>query len=267
MVGEVEHDMWNDDQSWAFPVLPVEDNGGKTLIESGKVLTGAEQLMNDRGKKRAGNEIDEHELHIWTERERRRKMRDMFASLHALIPKLHPRVDKTTLVDEAVEHIKKMQKTLEKLEKQKEKKLKGGNINLASCDIPGITSQSREAFMADQASTSQQPQPPVTHSGRASFTSWASTNVVLNVCGIDAHLSIVCSPTKTGMMAYLGLVMDNYNLDLVSAHISSDSILRNYMVHIRANGAVQQQLAEGASFHVEETYKKVAAELMLWINS
>lgn len=96
MVGEVEHDMWNDEQSWAFPVLPVEDNGGKTLIESGKILTGAEQLMNGKGKKRAaGNEIDEHELHIWTERERRKKMRDMFASLRALIPKLHPRVTLT----------------------------------------------------------------------------------------------------------------------------------------------------------------------------
>lgn len=95
MAGEVEHDMWNDNQSWAFPVLPVEDSGGKTLIESGKILTGTEQKMSDRGKKRVGNEIDEHELHIWTERERRKKMRDMFATLHALIPKLHPRVTLT----------------------------------------------------------------------------------------------------------------------------------------------------------------------------
>ncbi|KAL1557953.1 transcription factor bHLH95-like [Salvia divinorum] len=270
---QVEHDsslLWNDDQSWEFPVLPVEDNGGKILIESGKILTGVEQQMNDKGKKRAGNEADEHELHIWTERERRKKMRNMFASLQALIPKLHPRADKTTIVDEAVEHIQQLQQTLGALEKLKEKKLKGGSINLAACDIPGITGQSREAFMADHASTSQQPPPPVAqlnpHSGRASFTTWTSPNVVLNVCGIDAHISIACSPTKTGMMAYLGFMMNNHNLDLVSAHISSDSVMRNYMVHIRANGAGQQQLSE-PSFHVEETYKQVAAELMLWINS
>lgn len=34
----------------------------------------------------------DHELHIWTERERRKKMRNMFSNLHALLPQLPPKV-------------------------------------------------------------------------------------------------------------------------------------------------------------------------------
>lgn len=34
----------------------------------------------------------EHEIHIWTERERRKKMRNMFANLHSLLPQLPPKV-------------------------------------------------------------------------------------------------------------------------------------------------------------------------------
>ena len=33
-----------------------------------------------------------HEIHIWTERERRKKMRNMFSSLHALLPQLPAKV-------------------------------------------------------------------------------------------------------------------------------------------------------------------------------
>lgn len=34
----------------------------------------------------------DHEIHIWTERERRKKMKNMFSSLHALLPHLPPKV-------------------------------------------------------------------------------------------------------------------------------------------------------------------------------
>ena len=39
-----------------------------------------------------GGDQSEHEMHIWTERERRKKMRNMFSSLHALLPQLPAKV-------------------------------------------------------------------------------------------------------------------------------------------------------------------------------
>ena len=39
-----------------------------------------------------GGDESDHETHIWTERERRKKMRTMFCNLHALLPQLPPKV-------------------------------------------------------------------------------------------------------------------------------------------------------------------------------
>ncbi|KAL1544288.1 transcription factor bHLH95-like [Salvia divinorum] len=245
MADEVDHDidnslLWNDDQSWTFPVLPVEDDVRKVLIDSGRIVTDTEQQrVNEKGKNRAGgNDSDDH---IRIERERRKKMRDMFATLHDLIPHLHPRADKSSIVDEAVKYIKQLRLILEDLEKQEEK-LKGVNGKLSV-----------------ESSASQQ-RPPANLN--ASFTTLSYPNVVVSVCGIDAHINVVCSPTKPRTITYLVFVIDMYNLELVSAHASSGV----YMLHVRANG-VPQQFPEAAPFLVEETYKQVAAELMLWINS
>jgi len=39
------------------------------------------------------NRESDHEMHIWTERERRKKMKTMFASLHALLPHVPSKVN------------------------------------------------------------------------------------------------------------------------------------------------------------------------------
>ena len=118
--------------------------------------------------------------------------------------------DKTSIVDEAVEYIKHLRGVVEDLEKHKEKKLKGGNANLSA-----------------QSSTSQQR--PLVANLNASFTTLSYPNVVVSVCGIDAHINVVCSPTKPRTITYLVFLIDKYNLDLVSAHVSSGI----YMLHVR----------------------------------
>lgn len=45
-----------------------------------------------------GADQSEHEMHIWTERERRKKMRNMFSSLHALLPQLPAKVSKIYII-------------------------------------------------------------------------------------------------------------------------------------------------------------------------
>ncbi|KAJ6754746.1 hypothetical protein OIU79_027376 [Salix purpurea] len=47
------------------------------------------QMCKSNGKGSAG-ESDQEITHIWTERERRKKMRTMFSNLHALLPQLPP---------------------------------------------------------------------------------------------------------------------------------------------------------------------------------
>lgn len=74
--------------------------GGKGVCnKNGKKstsITTGEQIVKEGkggggGSGSGGGESD-HEIHIWTERERRKKMRNMFANLHALLPQLPPKV-------------------------------------------------------------------------------------------------------------------------------------------------------------------------------
>lgn len=66
---------------------------GKRKKRSGKQPSGDQQGNNDEaaGGGGKGGELD-HELHIWTERERRKRMRSMFSNLQALLPQLPPKV-------------------------------------------------------------------------------------------------------------------------------------------------------------------------------
>ncbi|KAL0348348.1 UNVERIFIED_CONTAM: Transcription factor [Sesamum angustifolium] len=153
--------LW-DDQSWSFPILEGDESGGKMLMDTGNSERPRMQARERGGPRWVGNEgkgggeSDDHELHIWTERERRKKMRNMF--LHSLIPHLPARADKSTIVDEAVLYIKKLELTLSELERQKAQILKGkSSANPTACDLPIITQQnlaiqSREAFLAEQGS-------------------------------------------------------------------------------------------------------------------
>nr|XP_043627253.1 transcription factor bHLH95-like [Erigeron canadensis] len=229
-------------------------------------------ISRNKGKREGVEPANEHELHIWTERERRKKMRSMFQQLHALIPQLPPKTDKSTIVDEAVSYIKTLQQTVQKLERKKLERLYGvaSKTTIAS----PIDQQSkmafgtRESFLADQGSSTSEISPssstsfPFPLRSPTVFETWASSNVTLNVCGLDAHFSILCSP-KPGLLTAVCFVFEKHNLEIVSAQISSDQVKSLFMIHAHAN--TQDRFAETSPY--DEIYKKAATEIMHWVNS
>lgn len=83
------------------------DNKGKLMVKTMDQKEGNEGEAALMNKKRKGTVSrsektvvanaeegkSEHEMHIWTERERRKKMRNMFASLQALLPNVSSKVN------------------------------------------------------------------------------------------------------------------------------------------------------------------------------
>ncbi|KAK4477031.1 hypothetical protein RD792_016233 [Penstemon davidsonii] len=306
--------MWDEDQSWSFPILQGhEEDGSKIIISNipkeeqaqAAEKKGTEKVplalrlppLPPKGKKRtvaarkgkgtAAAGESEHELHIWTERERRKKMRNMFTSLHALIPHLPPKADKATIVDEAVQYIKKLQQTLQNLRKRKldnfrfrinNNNYKTNNYNnnnnsfinklargAAFLTEPGSTSTYHN-MAAPAVTTLAKPNyinPNPIFTGPAVFKTWTSPNVILNICGKDAHIS-VCGPKKPGLLTAICFVLDKYKVEIVSAQVSSDRTRCMYMIHTRANGGSE---LFPLAFPVEEIHKQAAAEIMLWVNS
>ncbi|XP_059448832.1 transcription factor bHLH95 [Corylus avellana] len=297
--------LW-DNQSWAFSN---SENSGGSEEKSGKKVQGSSSngpaemgeegaaavpqpskkrgrggaSKNGKGKEEGkggggGGESD-HEIHIWTERERRKKMRNMFANLHALLPQLPAKADKSTIVDEAINYIKTLQHTLQKLQRQKLERLQGGATFGYELQPSLITSQklssynSREAFLADQGSSNNLSIniAATTSSNSLSllqypaiFQTWTSSNVVLNICGDEAQIS-VCSPKRPGLLTTICYVLEKYKIDVVSAHIISDNCNRSiYMIQAHVSGASDQ--FQEAAFPVEEIYKQAAGEIMLCVS-
>ncbi|KAH0451971.1 hypothetical protein IEQ34_019270 [Dendrobium chrysotoxum] len=272
--------------AWAFPNS--DNTGGgevamKTSSNCSKHRVGEKRKRNGDRKRLLGskcggeniedvriNEESNHELHICTERERRKKMRNMFTNLHALLPDLPSKADKSTIVDEAVSYIKALEQTLQNLQKQKLHQLM-----VDPSPTSTATLESKVAFIADDQgknSSRWNRKAPMFSSPTAvvlprlpvCFQTWISPNVVLNVAGEEAFISICCVK-KAGFLSAMLFLLDKYKVEVVSAHFSSDNCSRSMcMVHARVTG-VSDHFAE--TLMIEETYKSVVAEMIGWLYS
>nr|WIE96144.1 basic helix-loop-helix transcription factor [Loropetalum chinense var. rubrum] len=241
------------------------------------MATKATPVGQKRGRRKGSGDCStgaesEHEIHTWTERERRKKMRNMFSTLYTLLPQLPPKADKSTIVDEAVKYIKALQQTLQTLQRQRLEMLQNGSINIdhetyiITSQDPS-TDQPREAFLGqDQGSSKNLSKPtnllPLSFSP-ACFQTWFSPNVVMSVCGEDAQIS-VCSLRKPGLLATIFYILEKHKLDVVSAHISSDHHRSIFMIHAHASGA-SDQFPE--ALPVEEVFKLAVGEMNLCLSS
>lgn len=162
--------------------------------------------------------------------------------------------DKSTIVDEAVSYIKKLQVTLQKLQKQKLERLRGpGTI----CSEPpmltenavtpnALTSNStREAYLAEQVSSlnlgvqaNASNSLAIVPTFPICFQTWSSRNVVLNVCGEDAHIT-VCAPKKFGLHTTIQCVLEKHNIDVITFTISSDIYRSMFMIHAHVSSGIQ----------------------------
>lgn len=109
--------------------------------------------------------------------------------------------------------------------------------------------ESREAFLTDQiqlgpTNTNNYPLnidvsptptfPAAKISTPACFQTWFSPNVVINMSGDDAQIS-VCSPRKPGILATILYILEKHQLEVVSAHISSDQHRSMYMLNVHVS--------------------------------
>ncbi|OMO63213.1 hypothetical protein COLO4_32636 [Corchorus olitorius] len=272
-----------------------EKSNSAAKINQQEEETDETQKKNKRKGKAAAaaGESSDHEMHIWTERERRKKMRNMFSNLHALLPQLPPKADKSTIVDEAVNHIKTLQQTLQKLQKQKLERLQlQSGIRFGYNEPPSMSNlttkkqafeSSREAFLADQVSSNDQ-QLNVSASKNTfsssissvsnddhqlfpvSFQTWTSSNVVLNLCGNNQAQISVCSAKKPGLFTSICYILEKHKIGVISAHVSSNSNQTMFMIQAHAGGEGCNQMSQGID-QVEEMFKQAAAEIMSCVSS
>ncbi|XP_042485179.1 transcription factor bHLH95-like [Macadamia integrifolia] len=220
-----DHSSSNSPRAVAPPTLTVGQKRGRN---------GKERIDGGADSDHDQDHDHDHELHIWTERERRKKMRNMFSSLHALLPHIPPKVDKATIVDEAVTYIRTLQNTLQKLQSW----ICSGESR-PSGSTPGANQGCSNSSRNNQAIITGNNSAMANSFGVPRFPvclqTWSSPNVVLSVCGNDAQIC-VCAPKKPGLLTTIFYIMEKHKLEVVTANISSDNYQSMYMIHAHANG-------------------------------
>ena len=146
------------------------------------------------------------------------------------------RADKSKIVYEAVNHIQKLQNTFNKLESQKLERLEENNIMLTgSQKVVNMW----ENYAGDHGSTCNSTAIIQVNYGSSpliptSFMIWISPNVVLNVAGEDAHITVCCLK-KPGLFTTICYVLEKHKIDIMSARISSNQFRSMLMIqaHVR----------------------------------
>nr|XP_019067637.1 transcription factor bHLH95-like [Solanum lycopersicum] len=264
---------WETNDGWPYQNLNGNQIGSGVTFEGDKLqdpnrfdtyepLTAVNEVIEARGLN--------HDLHIWTARQRTKKIGILFDTLRALIPKIPAKAGKSTIVEKAVNHIQKLQNTFEKLEHEKLKRLQEHNVRCMSSQKFTNAGNNWEKYQGDQGSTHNSSSIASTTHGTnplmvnnnipTGFVTWSSPNVIVNVCGENAHIS-VCCPKKSGLFTFIGYVLGKHQIEILSAQVSCDQFRSMFMIQAHATGGTGIAQVSEAS-RVEEMYKQVAIEIM-----
>ncbi|KAK3154317.1 hypothetical protein QOZ80_2BG0188990 [Eleusine coracana subsp. coracana] len=196
-------------------------------------VTQGEAAAYGGGATNAGDKAAQQVLY---QREQRARVNKMYDELISLVPTVNKKTDKATIVGETIGFIKQLEGTLQKLEEQKLQKLVHTRQAAAAADL--VAGSSSSAAPPDAAQGAQQilPQgaswlakkkpeqsgvvaaapPPI------GFQTWSEDNIVLNVAGDKAQIS-VCVPRRLGVLTMVLSVMEKYHIDVIGVQVGGDA--------------------------------------------
>nr|CAB3446838.1 unnamed protein product [Digitaria exilis] len=176
--------------------------------------------------------------HIVTERERRKRMKDLFSNLQALMPHVPEKVDKATLVGETIHFIRTLEQTKVQLEKRKHEQALAWQAAAAASMSSVSASQTAQGMAAmsngwghvprqQQPATSAAaipvvPAPLLTAAmGPIGFQTWSAPNVVLSVSNNKGIINL-CLPKQPRLLTVAMSVLSKHGIDVITVQVAAD---------------------------------------------
>ncbi|CAO2046112.1 unnamed protein product [Urochloa humidicola] len=249
---------------------------GKHSAAGKAVAAGHGFPKKGKGSLAAADEDGDVKMHTLTERERRRKMKDLFSNLHALMPHVPDKIDKASLVGQTIHFIKALEQTKAQLEKRK---LEQAVARQAAAAAAAQAAASSSLLVAPPPQTAQgmaalstgcwggqqqQPPPPpalVAAAGPVGFQTWSAPNVVLSVLMEKAVINL-CVPRQRRMLTLVMSVLNKHRIDVLTAHVVAEGARSMITIYTSVNGG-----AGGENRPSEEIYKLAVSEIMVWLSS
>ncbi|RLN08897.1 transcription factor bHLH95-like [Panicum miliaceum] len=218
----------------------------------------------------AADDDGELKVHIIMERERRRRMKDMFNTLHELMPHVSDKVDKATLVGETINFIKALEETKAQLEKKKQEQAlaRQAAAGAGASSFSMLRTAHGMAALSDgwdpvpPQQPAAAPPPPAAAAGPVGFQTWSTPNVVLSVLNDEAIIN-VCAPRQRGMLTMVVSVLSKHGIDVISVQVGADDAQSFLTIYTR----IQVNGAGGENPSAEDIYKLAVSEIMVWISN
>ncbi|CAN6244628.1 unnamed protein product [Urochloa humidicola] len=238
----------------------------------GKHSAASKAATKGKGSVPAAGEDGDVKAHILTERERRKKMKDLFSNLHALMPHVPDKIDKASLVGQTIHFIRALEQTKAQLEKRKLDQAVARQAAAASSSVlmapPPQTAQGMAALSTGcWGGQQQQPLPPpplaalVAAAGPVGFQTWSAPNVVLSVLKEKAVINL-CVPRQPRMLTLVMSVLHRHRIEVLTAHVVAEDARSMITIYTSVNGG-----AGGENRPAEEIYKLAVSEIMVWLSS
>ncbi|TVU14526.1 hypothetical protein EJB05_38001, partial [Eragrostis curvula] len=177
--------------------------------------------------------------------------------------------DKTSIVDGAVEYIKTLECTVQRLQKRKMERMRAQNLGARSSTstapptrhgTPALSTRESTPTDMTQNWNTQAMASSIAQSLLGPGQAWCSSNIVLNTTGNDGIIS-VCMPRQHGVLTKALHVLEKFCIDVVTMSISSDLNQTMFNIHARINAA-----APHLSRHMtaEDRYKLAVSMMTQW---
>ncbi|KAH9307406.1 hypothetical protein KI387_035317, partial [Taxus chinensis] len=170
-------------------------------------------------------EISQREIHIQSERERRKGMNSLFERMRSLLPSAIQKADKSTIVSEIINYIHSLQQNLEDLNKKRVKMLSSPGSGTAHIKTePASCAESVQSECTDTDS-------PVSLSLNDECTKQTS-QVTLHFNGNDIFITVCCSH-KANLLPSIIYVVEDHSLQIMSANVSTTDTVAFHCLHVK----------------------------------
>ncbi|GJM85213.1 hypothetical protein PR202_ga01643 [Eleusine coracana subsp. coracana] len=219
--------------------------------------------------------------HIINERERRKRMKGMFADLQALLPNVPEKVSdlyrvcQLGLIDSlAGDQIHRGPGKHRGQAGEAEAGPRAGAARAVAAGLEAGSSAAPPPNAAAQGPSSDLPQgwawlpkqpPKPAMPQPLGFQTWSGANVVLSVANDYAFIN-VCVPRRSGVLLLVLSVLEKHRIDVITTHVGTDGVQSMFSIHARVNTAALQQLG-GVPPASEDIYKLAVSEIMVWLSS
>ncbi|KAL9229781.1 hypothetical protein vseg_005213 [Gypsophila vaccaria] len=211
--------------------------------KSTKEISTSDDQQSTKGGKRKRRDPEQVQDHILAERKRRQTLSQQFIALSALVPNLK-KVDKTSILEEAIKHLKEMQEKVKSLEVAVSKQTPRAQLVVDDENSSNSSIDNTNACISGDTSDGDQ--------------SETVPEIEMKVSNKTVLLRICCARRK-GILARISKEIENCHLIILNC-----SVLTFQTSTLDITIVAQMETEHGYEKHVKNLVRNLNSALRIW---